>query len=92
MFYSHPDSFTYEAHVRDWNYRKAVGEGFGAERGLQDINTILTTEAQVGVLLPLYNVIRDQLVLAIGNGMKSMDWSVLDDAARLHAGVPQQCQ
>ncbi|CAF3739901.1 unnamed protein product [Rotaria sp. Silwood1] len=87
-FYSHPSLLAYEARVRDRNYEKPIGEGFGIEGGLKDINAMLITGDQVGVPLPFCSIMREQCVSTIGHGLKDMDWSVLGDAARLNAGLP----
>jgi len=86
-FYSHPGLLAYEGRVRDRNYEKPKGEGFGVEGGLKDVNAMLTTGEQVGVPLPFCSVMREQFISTIGNGLKDMDWSVLGDAARLNAGL-----
>jgi 3-hydroxyisobutyrate dehydrogenase-like beta-hydroxyacid dehydrogenase len=86
-FYSHPGLLAYEARVRDRNYDRPNGEGFGVEGGLKDINAMLTTGDQVGVPLPFCSVMREQLVSTIGNGLKDLDWSVLGDATRISAGL-----
>ncbi|CAF2801187.1 unnamed protein product [Rotaria sp. Silwood2] len=92
IFYSHPSLLAYEARVRDRNYDRPIGEGFGIEGGLKDINAMLTTGDQVGVPLPFCSVMREQCVSTIGNGLKDMDWSVLGDAPRLNAGLPLPTQ
>jgi len=91
-FYSHPAVLAYEARVRDRNYENPKGEGFGAEGGLKDINTMLNAGEQVSVPLPFCSVMREQFISTIGNGLKDMDWSVLGDAARLNAGLPLPSQ
>ena len=88
LFYSHPGLLAYEARVRDRNYAKPEGEGFGVEGGLKDVNAALTTGQQVNVPLPFCGVIRDQLISIIGNGLKDLDVSVLGDAAR---AKPSNC-
>ena len=87
-FYSHPGLLAYEARIRDRNYSKPKGEGFGVEGGLKDVNAMLATGQQVGVPLPFCSVLRDQFISTIGHGLQDMDWSVVGDAPRLHAGMP----
>ncbi|CAF0746631.1 unnamed protein product [Rotaria sordida] len=91
-FYSHPSLLAYEARVRDRNYERPMGEGFGVEGGLKDVNTMLNTGDQVGVPLPFCSIMREHYVSAIGNGMADMDWSALGDIARLNSGLPLQTQ
>ncbi|CAF1217278.1 unnamed protein product [Rotaria magnacalcarata] len=91
-FYSHPSLLAYEGRVRDRNYERPSGEGFGVEGGLKDINTMLNAGDQVGVPLPFCSVMREHMVSAMGNGLKDMDWSVLGDVARLNAGLPLESQ
>lgn len=88
MFYTHPGLLAYEARIRDRNYTKPKGEGFGVDGGLKDVNAMLTTGQQVGVPLPFCSVLRDQLISSIGHGLQDMDWSVVGDAPRLYAGIP----
>jgi 3-hydroxyisobutyrate dehydrogenase-like beta-hydroxyacid dehydrogenase len=92
IFYSHPGLLAYEARVRDRNYEKQKGEGFGVEGGLKDVNAMLTTGEQVGVPLPFCSILREQFISTIGNGLNDMDWSALGDAARLNAGIPLPSQ
>lgn len=92
IFYSHPGLLAYEARVRDRNYGRSMGEGFGVEGGLKDINAMLNAGDQVGVPLPFCSTMREQFVSTIGNGLKDMDWSVLGDATRLNAGLPLPSQ
>ncbi len=87
IFYSHPGLLAYEARVRDRNYEKSAEGGFGVEGGLKDVNAMLNTGEKVGVALPFCDVMREQLISAIGHGLKDLDWSVLGDVARLHAGM-----
>jgi len=91
-FYSHPGLLAYEARVRDRNYDRPQGEGFGVEGGLKDVNAMIHAGEQVGVPLPFCNVMREQFVLTIENGMKDMDWSAVGDAARISAGLPHPSQ
>jgi 3-hydroxyisobutyrate dehydrogenase-like beta-hydroxyacid dehydrogenase len=92
MFYSHPSLLAYEARVRDRNYEKPPGEGFGVDGGLKDVNAMLASGEQVGVPLPFCSVMREQFISTIGYGLKDMDWSVVGDAARLNAGLPLPSQ
>ena len=89
IFYSHPGLLAYEDRVRHRHYTRPAGEGFGIDGGLKDINAMLSAGEQVGVALPFCSVAKEQCISAIGHGLKEMDWSVLADTARLHAGYPQ---
>jgi 3-hydroxyisobutyrate dehydrogenase-like beta-hydroxyacid dehydrogenase len=92
VFYSHPGLVAYAEHVRDRDYVKAPGEGFGVEGGLKDVNAMLATGEEVGVPLPFCGVMREQFISTIGHGMKDMEWSALGDAARLSSGVSPPTQ
>lgn len=91
-FYSHPGILAYEARVRDRNYDKPAGEGFGVEGGLKDVNAMIHAGEEVGVSLPFCEAIREQYASTIENGMKDMDWSAVGDAERIKAGLPHPSQ
>jgi 3-hydroxyisobutyrate dehydrogenase-like beta-hydroxyacid dehydrogenase len=92
LFTVHPGLLAYEARIRDRNYERPSGEGFGVEGGLKDVNTMLAAGEKVGVPLPFCSVMKEQFISAIGNGLKELDWSVLGDVPRLHAGLPLPTQ
>ncbi len=85
-FSTHPGLLAYEARVRDRNYDRPNGEGFGVEGGLKDINAMVAAGDEVNVSLPFCNVMKEQFTKAIDSGLKDMDWSVLGDIPRINAG------
>jgi len=88
VLFSHPSEKAYEERVRNRNYSKLDGEGFGLDGGLKDLELMLSTGAHVGVPLPFCSVMEQYCISAIGHGFKDQDWSVLADVARLNAGLP----
>ena len=92
IFYSHPGLLAYEERIRNRNYEKPKGEGFGVEGGLKDVNAMLTTGDQVSVPLPFCSIMREQFISTMGHGLKDMDWSVLGDATRISAGLSPPSQ
>lgn len=91
-FYSHPGLLAYEARVRERNYDRPNGEGFGVEGGLKDVKAMIHAGEEVGVSLPFCNVAKEQFEFTIEKGMKDMDWSALGDATRISAGLPHPSQ
>jgi 3-hydroxyisobutyrate dehydrogenase-like beta-hydroxyacid dehydrogenase len=92
VFTSHPGLLAYEKRIRDQNYDKPKGDGFGVEGGLKDIKAMLAAGDQVGVSLPFCNVMKEQYATVIANGLKDMDWSALGDASRITAKSPSPTQ
>lgn len=92
IFYSYPGLLAYEERIKDRNYSKPAGEGFGVSGGLKDVNAVINAGEKVGVPLPFCSTIREQYISAIGYGLSDLDWSALGDVTRLQAGSSVQPQ
>ncbi|MCU1452110.1 MAG: 3-hydroxyisobutyrate dehydrogenase [Acidimicrobiales bacterium] len=56
--------------------------GFTLEGGLKDARLMLAAGNEVGVELPVVEVVRERLQAAVARGMADLDWSALTELAR----------
>lgn len=64
--------------------------GFSMRGGLKDIGLILDAATQAGCPLDLATVIKGKMQECIERGLADADWSAIQEATRVRAGLPAQ--
>ena len=63
--------------------------GFKLTLGLKDVNLALEAAAGTGTVLASAELVRENMLTAIAEGLGERDWSILAKIARRRAGVPK---
>jgi 3-hydroxyisobutyrate dehydrogenase-like beta-hydroxyacid dehydrogenase len=63
--------------------------GFKLTLGLKDVNLAFEAAAEKDIALPAAQIVRENMLKAIEQGLGSKDWSILAKVARLRAGLKE---
>jgi len=61
--------------------------GFKLRLGLKDVRLVLETATELGVPMPMADLLREQFLAAVAAGMEDLDWSALARLAAQRAGL-----
>jgi len=75
---------TYGALIAEARFEPA---GFGAPLGQKDIRLALAAAEELGVAMPVANLLHDRFLRLIATGGASLDWSAIGAIAALDAGI-----
>jgi len=63
--------------------------GFKLTLGFKDVNLALDAAKAKGAVMPAAEIVRENMLTAIGQGLGSKDWSILAKVARRRAGLKE---